>query len=113
CHWINRAVAQSHGATSGQRMLRRHDGNDALLNRHQWLEVSQKWRPKHQGEIDVVIRQSGHGLLVVEHLDIEGYQWMLFAEFADLPRQKLERERLTASNSHGAPPHALQVLDLR
>ena len=38
---------------------------------------------------------------------------MAFAKFADLARQKFERQRLAAGDAHRSAPHAFEVLDLR
>ena len=38
---------------------------------------------------------------------------MVLAEFGDLPRQEIERQRLAAGDPHGAAPQAFEILDLR
>ena len=57
------------GSASG--CSRGHDGDDALLQRHQRLEVGQERRAEHQRKIDLVVGQRRHRLLVIEHLDLE------------------------------------------
>ena len=69
---------------------------------HQRLEVRQERRPEHQHEIDLIVRERGHGLLVVEHLDLEADQRMARAKRGNLARQEIERQRLAAGDAHGA-----------
>jgi len=102
------AVAQPDGAPAGERMVDRHDGDETLLERHQRLEVGHERRPEHQHQVDLVGGQRRHGLLVVEHLDVERHQRMPLAELGDLARQEIERERLAAGDAHGAAAQTLR-----
>jgi hypothetical protein len=94
-------------------MLRIHDGNEALLQSHQGLEIRQVGRAKDQQQIDVVRGKRCHCLLVVQHLDLEAHRTEAFAERGHFTRQELERQRLAAGDAHGAAPQPLEVLDLR
>ena len=87
-------------------MVRRHHGDEALLERHQRLEVRQERRPEHQHQIDLVGGERRHRLFVVEHLDVEADQRMELAELGDLARQEIERQRLAAGDAHGAAAQA-------
>ena len=109
-------MAQSRSLTvrSGrERMLGGHHRHDALLETHQGLKVGEERRPENQDEIDLIIRERGHGLLVVENADPEAHHGMARAKRGNLPRQEIERQGLAAGDAHGAAAQSLEILDLR
>jgi hypothetical protein len=67
-------------------MFRGHHRHDPLLETHQGLEVGEKRGPKDHDEIDLIGRERGHGLLVVEHPDLEAHHRMARAERGNLSR---------------------------
>ena len=81
--------------------------NELLLERHQRLEIGEIRRPEHHHQIDLVSRERRHRPFVVDDLQIERHERMGFAEFGDLARQKIERQRLAAGDPHRAAPQAL------
>ncbi len=98
----------------GERMVRRHHGDEALFEPHQRLEVRQERRPEHQHEIDLVGGERRHRLLVVEHLDVEGDERMQLAEFARPARGRKSSASAWLQAMRTVPRRSpSQVLDLR
>ena len=110
---ISGAIAQAKLLARGERMVFCHHRDQLLFERHQRLEVGEKGRAEHHHEIDLVGRERRHRPFVVDDFHLERHQRMGFAEFGDLPRQKIERQRLAAGDAHRAAAQALEVLDLR
>ena len=76
-------------------------------------KVARIGRPKNNHEINFVGGQRRHRPFVVDHLHVERHQRMGLAEFGDLARQEIERQRLAAGDAYGAATQSFQILDLR
>ena len=112
-HRIGGAIAKPQIGTRRERMIARHQRDQALLERHQWLEIGEIGRAEHEHEIDFVVRKLRHRAFVVEHAHVEMHQRKARAEIRDLARQEIERQRLAAGDAHGAAAQTFQILDLR
>ena len=110
-------MAQSrslHGQAARERMLGGHHRDDTLLETHQRLKIGKERRPEHQDEIDLIVRERGHGLLVVETRLTSKLTMGWRARNAAISRgRKSSAKRLAAGDAHGAAAHALEILDLR
>src|SRR5262245_1407355 len=77
------------------------------------MEISEKWRPEYQHEVDFVSSERSHCTLVVEDVYVKLHEREAGTKAGDLLRQEFEGERLAASNAYGATPQSLEILDLR
>ena len=70
-------------------------------------------RVEDQGQVDLEVDHRLHGLVAVQHLDVEGHGREAGLEIDDGARQEDRRQRLAAGHAHLAAAQAPQRLDLR